>query len=60
MLPGDAIKSLGESFRGTGAAGIAEFAAEGLEGKVQRARTLDMRNRSQGYELDVEYNEKYP
>lgn len=60
MLPGDAINSLGESFAEMDRCGIAEFAAQGLEGKAQRARTLDMRYRSQGYELNVQYDEQYP
>jgi len=60
MLPGNAIESLEESFAQMERRGIAEFRAEGLEGKVQRTRTLDMRYRSQGYELNVPYDEKSP
>ena len=60
MLPGDAIDSLGESFEELERRGNAEFRAEGLEGKTQRTRTLDMRYRSQGYELNVPYDEQHP
>ena len=34
------------------------FAAEGLKGMVQR--TLDLRYRRQGYELNVEYDPRFP
>ncbi len=38
--------------------GIEEFAAEGLKGTAQR--TLDLRYRRQGYELNVEYDPQAP
>jgi N-methylhydantoinase A len=58
MLPGSAIDSLGESFAEMVQRGMTEFAAEGLEGKSQR--TLDIRYRGQGYELNVPCDEQYP
>jgi N-methylhydantoinase A len=53
MLPGDAIGNLEDRFLELEQRGAAEFAAEGREGTVQR--TLDMRYRRQGYELNVPY-----
>jgi N-methylhydantoinase A len=60
MLPGNAIESLEESFAQMELRGIAEFRAEDLEGKAQCTRTLDVRYKSQGYELNVPYDNRYP
>jgi N-methylhydantoinase A len=60
MLPGNAIESLEESFAQMERRGIAEFRAEGLEDSAQGTRTIDMRYRSQGYELNVPYDDRYP
>jgi len=58
MLPGDAIQSLSRHFAELEDLGRAEFAAEGLEGIAQR--TVDLRYRGQGYELNVPWNETTP
>jgi N-methylhydantoinase A len=58
MLPGDAIANLAENFAELEKQGAAEFAAEGLAGVPER--TLDLRYRRQGYELNVEYNPYAP
>jgi N-methylhydantoinase A len=58
MLPGEAIGNLEDSFADLEQRGAAEFAAEGLEGVAQR--TLDMRYRRQGYELNVPYDAQAP
>jgi N-methylhydantoinase A len=58
MLPGDAIESIGDGFAELEQRGIAEFTAEGLYGVVHR--TIDMRYRRQGYELNVAYDAKAP
>ena len=58
MLPGDAIGSLEDGFMELEQLGAAEFAAEGLEGRAQR--TVDMRYRRQGYELNVSYDMEAP
>jgi N-methylhydantoinase A len=60
MLPGNAIDSLEESFAQMERRGITEFRAEGLEDKAQCTRTIDVRYRSQGYELNVPYDERHP
>ncbi|MGA9669026.1 MAG: hydantoinase/oxoprolinase family protein, partial [Terracidiphilus sp.] len=54
MLPGDAIGNLEGRFRELEQLGTAEFAAEGREGTIQR--TLDIRYKRQGYELNVSYD----
>ncbi len=58
MLPGEAIRSLGEVFGELSAEGAAEFAAEGLNGVVERS--LDLRYRGQGYELNVGFDPQAP
>ncbi len=54
MLPGDAIGNLGERFQELEQRGTAEFAAEEHEGAT--LRSLDMRYKRQGYELNVSYD----
>jgi N-methylhydantoinase A len=58
MLPGEAIGSVDEIFGELSAEGSAEFAAEGLKGVVQRS--VDLRYRGQGYELNVAYDPQEP
>ncbi len=53
MLPGNAEQSLDGYFIELQQRGITEFAADGLQGVAQR--TIDMRYRRQGYELNVPY-----
>ncbi len=57
MLPGDARESLDDSFAPLEQRGVTEFAAEGLQGVAQR--TVDMRYRRQGYELNVPYESSH-
>ena len=45
------MEELGELFTELEQSGLAEFAAEGLEGTAHR--TVDVRYRGQGYELNV-------
>jgi N-methylhydantoinase A len=58
MLPGEAMESVGETFGELEKQGAAEFAAEGLKGVVERS--LDVRYRRQGYELNVRYEPQAP
>jgi N-methylhydantoinase A len=58
MLPGDAIDSLEKRFDELEQFGIAEFAAEGLQGTSQC--TIDIRYRRQGYKLNVPYTAENP
>jgi N-methylhydantoinase A len=58
MLPGDAIAELGAGFAEMESRGAAEFLAEGLQGTPQRS--LDVRYRRQGYELNVPYDGQFP
>jgi N-methylhydantoinase A len=58
MLPGDAIEWLANQFAELEQRGVAEFAAQGLEGVVQRS--VDMRYSKQGYELNVAYDPQSP
>jgi N-methylhydantoinase A len=58
MLPGDAMESIGDSFAELEKRGVAEFAAEGLQGMA--LRTVDVRYRRQGYELNVPYDTQAP
>jgi N-methylhydantoinase A len=58
MLPGDALETIENSFTELEQRGIAEFAAEGLQGEAQR--TVDLRYRRQGYELNVPYDAQSP
>ena len=54
MLPGEAIGTLESVFADLERQGAAEFAAEGLKGEAQR--TVDLRYRRQGFELNVVYD----
>jgi N-methylhydantoinase A len=58
MLPGDAMESIGNSFAELEQRGVAEFAAERLQGVA--LRTVDVRYRRQGYELNVPYDTQAP
>jgi N-methylhydantoinase A len=58
MLPGDAMEKLGGHFAELEARGRAEFAVEGLKGAVERS--VDVRYRRQGYELNVAWDEQFP
>jgi N-methylhydantoinase A len=58
MLPGDAVERLENSFAELEHRGVTEFAAEGLQGVAQR--TVDVRYRRQGYELNVPYDSASP
>jgi len=58
MLPGDAMASMGDIFTELEQRGIAEFAAEDLHGTA--LRTVDVRYRRQGYELNVAYDPLAP
>ncbi len=58
MLPGDAIETLEDNFVELEQRGVAEFAAEGLQGMAQR--TVDVRYRRQGYELNVPFDKQSP
>ena len=58
MLPGEAMGSVDEIFGELEKGGAAEFAAEGLNGVVERS--LDLRYRGQGYELNVAYDPQEP
>jgi N-methylhydantoinase A len=58
MLPSDEMDSLEESFAELEQRGVEEFTAEGLQGVAQR--TVDLRYRQQGYELNVPYDKHSP
>jgi N-methylhydantoinase A len=58
MLPGDAIATVGDIFAELEQRGIADFATEGLQGVARRS--LDVRYRRQGYELNVPYDAGLP
>ena len=58
MLPGSEVERIGEYFRELEERGRVEFAAEGLEGEVRRS--VDLRYRGQGYELNVGWDEASP
>ena len=58
MLPGESIENLHDSFVELERRGTADFAAEGLDGVPQR--TVDLRYRRQGYELNVFYDTQAP
>ena len=58
MLPGDALESAAGIVGEMEQRGIAEFAAEGMRGTV--LRTMDLRYRRQGYELNVPYDPATP
>jgi N-methylhydantoinase A len=58
MLPGDALQSIRDSFAEVEQRGVADFAAEGLQGVA--LRTVDVRYLRQGYELNVPYDKHAP
>ena len=58
MLPGNAMDTLADGFAELEERGRAEFAAEGFRGTAQR--TVDMRYRRQGYELNVHWDDESP
>jgi len=58
MMPGEAMESVCEIFGELEKQGAAEFAAVGLTGRVERS--LDLRYRRQGYELNVAYDPREP
>jgi N-methylhydantoinase A len=58
MLPGDAVESCEEIYAELERSGIAEFADEGLEGIAHRS--MDVRYRGQGYELNVLFDPHSP
>ena len=58
MLPGDEMARAAELFAELDQRGRAEFAAEGLEGTAER--TVDLRYRRQGYELNVAWDAEFP
>jgi N-methylhydantoinase A len=58
MLPGDAIHNLADHFAELESLAAVEFKSEGLEGTPHR--TLDLRYRRQGYELNVDYDPHSP
>jgi len=58
MLPGDEIGEAGGIFSDLAQRGVAEFAEEGLTGTM--IRTVDVRYRRQGYELNVPYDAQAP
>jgi N-methylhydantoinase A len=58
MLPGDSLQNAGDIFTELEHLAVAEFSAEGLQGRVER--TVDLRYRRQGYELNVAYDVEAP
>ena len=58
MLPGDAVKSCDEIFVELERSTTGELAEEGVEGVVHRS--MDVRYRGQGYELNVSYDTPSP
>lgn len=58
MLSGETVGSVGEIFAELERQGAAEFATEGLTGVAQRS--VDLRYRRQGYELNVGYDPRAP
>ena len=58
MLPGDAMESIEHYLAELEQSGVAEFTAEGMQGVAQR--TVDMRYRRQGYELNVPFDARSP
>jgi N-methylhydantoinase A len=58
MVAGDAIDEVGDIFAELEHRGITEFAEEGLRGTAMR--TVDMRYRRQGYELNIPYDAQAP
>jgi N-methylhydantoinase A len=58
MVPGDAVEGWGEVFVELERSATAEFAEEGLDGIAHRS--MDVRYRGQGYELNVPYDPHSP
>ncbi len=58
MFAGDAIGSVSAAFAELEDRGVAELADEGLQGVAQR--TLDLRYRGQGHELNVPFRHEFP
>jgi N-methylhydantoinase A len=58
MLPGDSIGALNDIFGRIERQGFEEFAAEALQGSPHRS--VDLRYRGQGYELNVPYDPHSP
>ena len=58
MLPSDAIAGISDIFTELEQRGVAEFVEEGLNGIAMR--TVDVRYRKQGYELNVSYDTQHP
>jgi N-methylhydantoinase A len=58
MLPGEDMERLGDYFAELEERALAEFAAEGLDGVVQRS--VDMRYARQGYDLNVSWDGQSP
>jgi N-methylhydantoinase A len=58
MLPGEAIENLEDGFRELEQQGAADFTAMGLKGTAHRS--LDLRYRRQGYELNVAFDKQAP
>ena len=58
MFPGDAIANVDEIFTELEQRGVTEFAAENIKGVA--LRSLDMRYRRQGYELNVPFDTQLP
>ncbi|MDR3737505.1 MAG: hydantoinase/oxoprolinase family protein, partial [Terracidiphilus sp.] len=58
MLPGQALESIAGIFEEMEARGTAEFTAEGIQGIA--LRTVDLRYRRQGYELNVPFDTQAP
>jgi len=58
MQPGDAIHTLENIFTELEQRGGEEFSAEGLQGEAHRS--IDVRYRGQGYELNVDYDPRSP
>jgi len=51
---------LDQEFAGLGAQAKEEFRREGWQGKMQEGRSVDVRYRGQGYELNVPYSRRLP
>jgi N-methylhydantoinase A len=58
MLPGDAIATIDQAFAELEQSATAEFLAEGLHGEAYKS--LDLRYRGQGYEINVPFNPYSP
>lgn len=58
MLPGDAIATIDQAFAELEQRATAEFLAEGLHGEAYKS--LDLRYRGQGYEINVPFNPYSP